>query len=114
MARRMASERVSAEEHDVRGKHDSSDADPERLAARRRIREPHSLPNVVREEDEKEKRDVQEIAMDVLDDQREVPLAEICLARLANCARRRIEPEGFVIRAAIVVAGESEQSRPPE
>ena len=59
-------------------------------------------------------RDVQEIAVDVLDDEREPALAEVLLARLADGASGRIRPERLVVGAAVVVAGEPEPDRSPE
>src|ERR1700676_1119570 len=52
--------------------------------------------------------------MDVLDDQGEGALAEIFLARLTDGAGRRVRPEGFVVCAAIVVAGDPESAGRPE
>ncbi len=59
-------------------------------------------------------REVEEVAMDVLNDQREVALAQIFLARLAHRAVGRIGPEGFVVRAAIVIASDAEAARHPQ
>src|SRR5207244_388790 len=64
-----------------------------------------------REQEEERHRDVEEVSMDVLDDQRERALAAVSLARLAHGARWRASPEGLVVRAAVVVAGETEKSR---
>src|SRR5277367_185187 len=52
--------------------------------------------------------------MDVLDDEREGSLAEIFFARLADGAGRRVGSEGFVGRAAIVVASEPESAGRPK
>src|SRR5579862_3186472 len=49
--------------------------------------------------------------MDVLNDQRKVALTQILLARLAHRAVGRIGPEGFVIRAPIVITSEPEPAR---
>ena len=107
----MAAERVSAEEHDVRCEKDRADADAELGRSRRRIREPHRLPRIVREEHDKDQREVQEVAVDVLDDERKRALSAISFSRLADSAARRIGPERLVVCAAIVVAGESESCR---
>ena len=82
-----------------------------RTACRRRRREPHRLPHVVGEHEEEDDREIEEVAVDVLDDERERVLAEIALARLADGARRRIRPERLVVGAAIVVTGEPEAAR---
>src|SRR3954466_5245754 len=105
----MTAEGVAAEEHQVRRQNECSKANPE-LATAIGPREPERLPYIRREDDEEEQRDVHEVAMDVLHDQRERALAEIRLARLANGAVRRIGPERLVIRAAIVIARHPEQT----
>ena len=78
---------------------------------RRPDREPHRLPGVERENDDEDEREVQGVAVDVLDDEREPALAEILLARLTDRAARRVGPERLVVGAAVVVAGEPEAQR---
>src|SRR5438552_3745009 len=80
----------------------------------RALREPHRLPHVVRQEAEERQREVEEIAVRVLEDQRKRALAEVAGARLADGAVGRVGPEGFVIGAAVVVAGKPEAARRPE
>ena len=53
-------------------------------------------------------RQIQEVAMDVLQDERERVLAPVARSRFTDRARRRIGPERLVVRAAVVVAGEAE------
>src|SRR4051794_4463934 len=72
------------------------------------VGEPHRFPRVMREEDQEHQREVKKISVDVLNDQRERFLAAISFSRFANCARRRVRPEGLVVRAPIVIAGKSE------
>ncbi len=62
----------------------------------------------------KDEREVEKIAMNVLQDEREGAFSEIGLTRLADGAGRRVGPEGFVVSAAIVVAGETESAGRPE
>ena len=102
MPQRMAAERVAAEQHHVHQQHQRADADAEAVV------EPQRLPHVVRQKHHEQQREIQEVAMDVLQDQREVALAPVVLARLADGAVGRIGPEGFVVGAAIVIAGEAE------
>jgi hypothetical protein len=105
VTQRMAAQRAAAEENHAH-------PDAERHRAGRGIGEPQSLPDVVRQEDEDE---IEEIAVDVLEDERERALAEIAPARLAHRACRRIGPERLVIDVAVVVvAGEVEAARSPE
>jgi len=104
----MAAERIAGEQGDVREKNQGAHTDTEGVV------EPESFPNVVGEEDQEDERDVEKIAMDVLDDEREGTFAEIFFARLADGARRRVRPEGFVVCAAIVVTSEAESAGRPE
>src|SRR2546423_1596197 len=82
--------------------------------ARCRIGKPKRLPNVDGEDDNEGECQIKEVPVDVLHDERERPLTEICFSRLAYGAGGRISPEGFVIGAAIVVAGQSEAAGRPQ
>src|SRR5262249_11677611 len=64
--------------------------------------------------EDKDDGEVEEVTVQILDEQRELRFAPVGLARLAYGARRWIGPEGFVICAAIVIAGESESARSPQ
>src|SRR5206468_3824660 len=85
-------------------------SDPE-LHSARAVVEPERAPDVVRENEQEDHRDIEKVAVHVLEDQRKIPLAQIALSRLTHGAVERIGPERLVVRAAIVVARESEQSR---
>src|SRR5690348_1102009 len=84
----MTAERVAAEKNHVERQHQRADAHAE-LHATRAVVPPECLPHVMREKDQEQQRDVHEVAMDVLENQRERPLAEIRLARLTDGAVRR-------------------------
>src|ERR1700722_14111280 len=103
----MAAERVGTQQAQVRREDQGPDADAERLAAAR-VREPERVPEVVREHEEERNREVEEIAVDVLEHEREESLAQIRRPRLSNRAVDRVGPHGLVVRAAIVVAGKAE------
>src|SRR4029078_10143454 len=109
----MAAERVAGEQDDVRRQDERPDANSEMLHSGAVI-EPQRLPHIVREEEEEQQRHVQEVAVNVLQDQRKRSLTEVALAGFADRAVRRIGPERLVVGAAIVVAGESKQSRKRE
>jgi len=51
-----------------------------------RAGEPHALPGVVREEQEEREGKVEEVAVDILEDEREGALAEKSFARFADGA----------------------------
>ena len=84
VAQRVAAEGVAAEQDDVGGQHQGADADAEGGLAGGRIGEPQRLPHVVGEEDQEDQRQVEEVAVDVLEDQRERALAAV-----ASCAAPR-------------------------
>src|SRR5437016_3129668 len=100
MAERVATKSITAEQNDVDREYNCSDADSERPAAGHRIAEPECFPNVVAQNQNENEREIQEIAMHVLHDERKGALAQISLARLAHRAGRRVRPERFIISAA--------------
>src|SRR3990172_5236128 len=112
--KRVASQGGPAEENDVQCQHQAPDADSKCFASGRRVEKPHALPGVVREYQDEEKGQVQEVPVDVLQDERERVLAAVGLSGLSHGAVRGIRPERFVVRAAVVIAGESKSARRPE
>src|SRR5205085_3675864 len=102
MPQRVTTERVTAEQHDIHDENDGAEPDAEVLMARIAIEEPHRFVSVASEDDQENERRVEEVAVDVLDHQRQESLTSIALARLANAAIRRIRPEALVVRAPIV------------
>src|SRR5215472_12878201 len=102
MTQRVTAQRIAAEQDYVDQQHQCSSADSET------IRELRGLVDVVAEQDEKDQRQVQEVAVNVLDDEWKVPLAEIGFARFADRAVGRIRPKRFVVCAAIIVASDAE------
>ena len=96
MSQRVTAKSVASEENNVYRQHDRPDTKPERSLARHRIDKPHRFPNIVRKHKEKEKREIEEVAMHILNDERKGTLAEVGAARLANSAGRWIGPEGLI------------------
>jgi len=75
VAHRVAPERIAAQQHHVRRQYQGAQADAEvRRAAR--VGEPERVPHVARQNHQKQDGDIEEIAVDVLHDEREIPLAE--------------------------------------
>src|SRR4029077_9162609 len=107
MPQRVTTKCVTAKQDDVDREHDRADADPKSIV------EPERFPNVVGKNHNKTEREVKKITVHVLQDQRERAFAEVSFARLADGAGRRIGPEGFIISAAIIVAGEPKTARRP-
>src|SRR5436190_19527390 len=118
----MAAERITGEQDDVDRHHDGADADAERRGAG-----PHAAvrqdpvhrpaccdPHIVREDEDENDRLINEIAVDVLDDEREFRFALVAVARLADRARNRIEEKRAVVCFAVVVTGGAEAEREDE
>src|SRR5688500_8778806 len=110
----MAAESVATEKHDVHCQDQRAEANAKVCLPGRRINKPHGFPNVVREQNQKQERNVKEVAMDVLHHEWKRTFAEISLPRLANSAGRRVSPETLVVSAAIIIAGQPEQAGRPE
>ena len=104
----MTAQGIAAKENDVGRQQQGAEADAEFTRARERIGEPHRLPDVMGEKDEKKKGEVQEVSVDILDDQRKRALAAVSITRLADRAVQRIGPERLVVRPSIVVTGDPE------
>src|SRR5271170_1696490 len=108
VAEGVAAKDVSGEKDDINYQNDGSDADAEVAI---KVEGYNGIPHKKGPDDIGE---AKEVAMEVLEDQGKAALAEVFLARLANGTGRRVGPEGFVVRAAIVIAGEAEETRDPE
>jgi hypothetical protein len=90
MPERMTSEGVAAEQENVGSEEESSDTDAESRHTCRWIGEPHRFPRVVREKYEEQESEVEEVAMDVLNDERKRSLTAVSLSRLSYGAARRV------------------------
>src|SRR6185312_13353309 len=93
MAQRVTAECVAAKQDHVECENQRTDSDAEMGCASRWIWKPHRDVRVVRKNGDEHERDVHEVAMHVLQNQREPPLAPIARARFANRAVGRIRPE---------------------
>src|SRR5581483_6637467 len=76
--------------------------------------EPVSVPCIAREDENENYGQIHEVAVDILDDEREIFFAEITFARLADGAIRGVGPKCFVIGATIIIAGETKSARSPQ
>src|SRR5437773_2363289 len=108
MPQRMTAQRVAAEQDDVHHENDGAETNTEILAAGGAVEEEHRVVRIFGEDDQKNERRVQEVAVNVLNHQRQEALAAIALARFTDGAVRGIGPEALVVRTPIVVARESE------
>lgn len=112
---RVAAERVAKDQHGVHDEDDRAETDVSPVAvlvAERQHR-------VVRQDQTDDHGHVEEVAVDVLQDQRQARLAGVLAVRLGHGAGRWRQPPRAVVRLAVVVArepepageGEDQQSR---
>src|SRR5262245_40953816 len=87
MAQRVTGEGVHRQQRRVDEEYERADGDAEVP------RRPERFPDVVPEEAEHDQRDVQQIAMEVLQDERECRLAPVLAPRLSDGASRRMQRE---------------------
>src|SRR2546430_1329781 len=100
VAGRVAGEAVEGERSGVDQQHERADPDADAAP------EARPLEHVAPEEEEVDERDVERIAVEVLEDEGEGGLAAVAVpARLAHRARRRIEEARAVVGPAAAVAG---------
>lgn len=112
MAEAVATQCIKTEAEDVRCQDDRTDAYAEMLFAVS-TEEPHCVPRIVGEEKQEDQSEIQKIAMDVLDNEREPVFAAIAFARFADGAGDRVGPHGFVVGSAIVIASETKSAGSP-
>src|SRR5580700_9725649 len=101
MAERMAAKGVTAQQHYVEGEHYRTDPKTEMPGARC-VSEPKPAPSVMRQNQNKDDRDVEKVPMDILQDQRKRGFPWVPKPRFTDRTSRRIGPERLVIRASII------------
>src|SRR5689334_3690080 len=109
VAQRMASEGEAAQQRGIGGQHQAADSNMEA------VRKEKALDGVMPEKDQEEHREIHEVPVQVLEDEREFRLSTIILvAPLVYGASRRIEKEGPIVGLSIVIAREAKASGRPE
>src|SRR5882724_11711757 len=110
VTKRVTGKSVGGEENDVDEHDECAEADAEFAA------EEEGFGGVVPEEAEKNNREIEEVAMNILQDERERRFAAIVFANggFANGAGGRIEKKGAVVGFAVVVAGGAKAERSTE
>src|SRR5882757_7626581 len=110
VTKRVAGKSVESEEADVDEHDECAEADTEFAA------EEEGFGGVVPEEAEKNNREIEEVAMNILQDERERRFAAIVFANggFADGAGRRIEKKGAIVGFAVVVAGGAKAERSAE
>src|SRR6185369_7111329 len=109
----MAAEGVTGQEDHVQDQDQRTDRHAEMFGLVG-IDEPQAVPGIAGKDDDEDDGQVHKIAVDVLDDEREITFAEVFFAGFADGAVRRVGPERLVIRATIIVAGETETAWSPQ
>src|ERR1022692_801011 len=113
MPQRMTAESVERDEHGIQNQDDRADTDA-KMFMPGRIRKPHPEKRVIGQQKNKGHREVEKIAMNILNDKRKAVFAEIRFARFTDSATNRVSPERFVIRAAIIIASEAKPCGHPQ
>lgn len=116
MSQAMATECVHAEEDRIQDEHDCPDADAETQRAICVVMGEADEAVPSQQADEHDRR-IEKVTVDVLKDQRKLLLASVVLTaegRLADRAACWVAPECLVVRASVVVAGESKAGREGE
>src|SRR5438045_6299275 len=114
MTQRLAAKCLAAKQNNIDCQNDGSEAKAKTFFSRNRIGKPKRLPNIVAEQADESDRDEKKIAMDVLKDERERFFTQIGFAGLCNRTGGRVGPEGFIVRPAIIIAGETEPTGRPK
>src|SRR5438309_4993032 len=111
----MTRQRVASEKGHVREEQDASEAEPQAARAGDR-RSGDRLARVEPQEEQRDEGEIQEIAMDVLEDERERRLERVAAMDgwLADGAARRVREVEAVIGLPVVVAGRPEAERHPQ
>src|ERR1700694_2751806 len=105
----MTGECVAGEQRGVHREDQRADGNTERSSR------PERSPDVVPEKKENQQREVQQVAMQILENQWECCLAAILSApSFSDGAAGRMERKGAVVRLAVVVAGQTKSARRPE
>src|SRR5581483_12045043 len=113
MTCRVAAEREERQRDDI-GEQDEGADTHARFERTGAGAEGERAAGVVPQEAEHDRREVEEVAMHVLQYQREGALAAVAAARAGDGARRRRQEERAVVRLAVVVTGEPQAARRPE
>ena len=77
------------------------------------VGKPERKPRIITKNENENDRQVEEVTMNILEDQREVAFPKIRLPRLAHRAIHRVHPERLIISAAIIIAGKAESGGNP-
>src|SRR5579872_7571512 len=105
VAARMAGERVGCQQRRV-------NQQDERAHSRAQVPVPYeSAKSIAPQRNQKHKRQIEEVPVNVLEDQRKFCFATIAASWLADSAGRRIEEKSPVIRFAVVVARGAKSQR---
>ena len=112
MTQGMTAQGVAAQKKNVERENNRSNADAKMFNAA--VRKPQAFPNVIREIDQEQHTEVQEVTVNILHDEREGPFTQIEFAGFADGAGRRVGPERLVICAPLIITGKPKTARRPQ
>src|SRR5262249_46631887 len=114
MPQRVAGERIEREQTPVPEPDERVDADAE-FVRPQAGRKGESCKRILPEKNQKQDRQIQEIAMDVLQDERKrgFPLV-VAGSAFTDCASRRIQEKCPIVGLSVVIAGGAETERAGE
>src|ERR1700677_2354426 len=108
----MTAERVPGEQDHIDDENERADRDT-KVGDAVVVFKPEAVKRVAAEDEDEDKREIEEITMGVLQDERQILLAEVTLARFADRTGDRIQPERLIISAAVIITGEAESGGNP-
>src|SRR6266481_1125887 len=109
MAERMTGKRVERKERNVDRQDERADTNSEMALEKERA------DGVVPKKNDEQNREIEKVAMDILEDERKRGFPAIIAAgRLANGTSGRIEEKRAVVRFAVIVAGRAKAERSSE
>ncbi len=112
MAKGVASQSVASEQDRINEQNQRANGYTEVFGSRC-IGKPKSIPSVPSQKEDEGKREIEKVTVNILEDEREVALTPISLARLADRAIDGIEPESLVVSPTIIITGETKARRNP-
>src|SRR5262249_44748022 len=101
----MARERVERKQDDVGGQHERAETHAEASIKR------EGADGVDAQKNDEEDSNIEEVAVDVLEDERKLRLAAVGMPTFSDGARRRVEEEGPIVGLSVVVAGHPKAQR---
>jgi len=114
MSQGMTTERITAEQNDIDCENHRPNANAKHTFSCPWIDKPKRFAHVIGEDQNENESEIEKIAVNVLNNQREGTFAQISLSRFTNGACRRIRPERLIVCAPVVVTGQTKSTGCPK